>query len=187
MNSGKEICPLGASFYDRPAKAVAVDLLGKEILRRYEALSVKAIIIDVEAYGPKEEDPAAAGKGMRALRDWPSGLAWTTYFMVGRPTLEITTKGPSSVLVRGIYLELPEGKYKTVRGPVNAASALNLSGYGPRMLNKVSLAGPALSIRQNPGIVVSEVESSHRINLLQDTEENRRFSVNLKDLQILRR
>lgn len=95
---------LPRSFYSRHPVAVAKDLLGKLLVRRIDdKVVMSGMITETEAYGPPSENPLVKTEGVRGLRlDWEPGLAWTTYIMRGRPTLNITTITPSCVLIRAI-------------------------------------------------------------------------------------
>jgi len=172
---------LGTSFYDRHPKVVAKQLVGKAILRREGQESVKAIIIDAEAYGPLDEDRATRAEGWQALRGWGPGLAWTTYYMWGKPTLDVTTRGPSAVLVRSILLELADTKHRVIRGPVNVATALHIDKF----LDKTDLTRISpISIYQDANVIVHKIQSSHRINLQFDSRESRRFFIQIRDLEL---
>lgn len=172
---------LDTSFYGHHPKVVARQLIGKTILRRDGPKPIKAVIIDTEAYGPLNEDGAARAKGWQALRNWEPGLAWTTYYMWGKPTFDITARGPGAVLVRGILLELADTKRRIIRGPVNVATALHID----RFLDKTDLTQISpISIHQNVNVIVHNIQSSRRINLRSDSRESRRFFIRVQDLEI---
>lgn len=177
---------LDASFYNRHPKIVARELLGKtiEILRNDGERPIKAVFIETEAYGPKGEDSAVArAKGKRALSKKP-GLIWI-YPLYGGNAFSITTEGPGSVLVRGVFLEFAEARFKVISGPIKAASTLQIGkSFDETDLTQTS---SSIIIYQNPDVVVHDVQSSNRVNLLHDTKENRRFFLRIRqDLEILR-
>jgi 3-methyladenine DNA glycosylase Mpg len=82
---------LPRSFYSRHPVPVARDLLGKFLVREMnERMIMSGMITETEAYGPPSEDPLVKTEGARGLRmDWGPGLAWTSYMMRGKPTLNI--------------------------------------------------------------------------------------------------
>lgn len=183
MNLEATMHPLNAQFYNRHPIVVAEQLLGKTIFRKDGRDSLKAVIIDTEAYGPFDEDAASRAEGHRALRNWEPGLAWTTYYMWGKPTFEVTTKGSGSVLVRGVLLESTEGGHRTIRGPISVAVALHID----RSVNGVDLTQAYfISINEDANVVVHSLQSSCRINLRFADKESRRFFVRFKDLEIRR-
>jgi 3-methyladenine DNA glycosylase Mpg len=107
--------------------------------------------------------------------DWEPGLAWTTYIMRGRPTLNITTITPSCILIRAV--EPIEGfilsRERTTVGPVNLAKAmkidesldkLDVCTYGPLFVCDFKLTSPII------------VESKRK-NVRIDTEECRHFFI----------
>jgi 3-methyladenine DNA glycosylase Mpg len=172
---------LDTPFYGHHPKGVAKQLIGKTILRRDDSEPIKAIIIDTEAYGPLNEDEAARAKGWQALRNWELGLAWTTYYMWGKPTFDIIVRGPGAVLVRGILLGLADTKRRIIRGPVNVATALHIDKF----LDKTDLTQISpISIHQNVNVIVHNIQSSRRINLRLDSRESRRFFIRVQDLEI---
>jgi DNA-3-methyladenine glycosylase len=169
------------SFYSRHPVPVARDLLGKLLVRRTHDRLLGGIITDTEAYGPPCEDPLVRMEGRRGLRqDWEAGLAWTTYTMRGRPTLNITTHPPSCVLIRAI--EPTIGFYETSTrelGPINLAKALAID----RALDKIDVTvnGPLL-VCQGELISSDLIVESERKNVRVDTHEPRRFRIRKSQL-----
>jgi 3-methyladenine DNA glycosylase Mpg len=89
-------------FYIRHPRPVARNLLGKRLVRRVDGQTKSGMITETEAYGPPPEDPAVRLEGMRGLRNWKPGLAWTSYLPRGRATINVTTDSPSCVLISSV-------------------------------------------------------------------------------------
>lgn len=183
MQSGITTRPLDSSFYDRDPTTVAEYLLGKSILRKEDGAGVtSATIIDTEAYGPIRDDKVADATGFRALREWPPGRLWSTYYMWGKPTFEVTTRGPGSVLVRGVMLDFAGNKRKMIRGPVSVAETLKVD----TSLNKTDLTrSQQVSIHEDRRVFVSSISCVPRVNLRFGNSESRRFVVRFSDISLM--
>ena len=98
---------LGPEFFQRPAKVVARQLLGKYLVRRDDQGETAAMIHETEAYvGP--HDLACHGRVGRTARTEPmfaAGGVWYVYLIYGMYwMLNVVTDGelyPSAVLFRG--------------------------------------------------------------------------------------
>jgi DNA-3-methyladenine glycosylase len=173
---------LPRSFYSRHPVQVATDLLGKLLVRKVnDEAMMSGIITDTEAYGPPSEDPLVRSEGVRGLRhDWNPGLAWTTYIMRGRPTLNVTTMPPSCVLVRAIepvhgFAFIGDVRhFRLTKGPINLANALSID----RALDKsdVTVSGP-LFICEERSISSKEIVQCLRKNIRNNSAEPRRFHI----------
>jgi len=172
---------LPRSFHSRHPVSVARDLLGKLLIRRIDNHTMMSgMITETEAYGPPSEDPLVKTEGVRGLRlDWEPGLAWTTYTMRGKPTLNITTMTPSCVLIRAI--EPREGWVlsdvsltRLTVGPINLAKTLKID----RCLDKtdMTVSGP-LFICEGESVAADNIVESKRKNVKIDAEEPRRFFI----------
>jgi DNA-3-methyladenine glycosylase len=103
------LSPLPPSFYDRPAPAVARDLLGMRLVRLLAGQRLAGIILETEAY-QGEEDLACHARGGRTRRTvimyGPPGRAYV-YFTYGMHwMLNCVTGGaddPAAVLIRAIW------------------------------------------------------------------------------------
>ncbi|MCS7166068.1 MAG: DNA-3-methyladenine glycosylase [Gemmatales bacterium] len=99
---------LPRSFYDRPVVQVAVDLLGKWLLRQLEnGILLAGRIVEVEAYLP-QHDPANHAYRGRTRRNasmfGPPGNAYV-YAIHSRHCLNVVTEPegiPSAVLIRAL-------------------------------------------------------------------------------------
>jgi DNA-3-methyladenine glycosylase len=173
---------LPRSFYSRHPVPVARDLLGKFLVREMnERMIMSGMITETEAYGPPSEDPLVKTEGARGLRmDWGPGLAWTSYMMRGKPTLNITTMTPSCVLIRAIEPKLgfeftcPEHPTKPTGGPINLAKALRIDKTLDR--SDITANGP-IFLCEGESIALDSMFKSKRKNVRIDTEEARRFFI----------
>lgn len=169
---------LPREFYSRHPVPVARKVLGKMLVRRIDSQLVEGMITETEAYGPPSEDPAVRLEGIRGLRNWEPGLAWTTYLMRGRATLNVTTETPSCVLIRAIEPTLgweaqPNPNCSTV-GPINLPKALMIGSP----LDGVDVTeNGSLYICQGQDIPADKIQATKRKNLKVDTEEPRRFYI----------
>jgi len=162
-------------FYSRHPVPVARDLLGKLLVRKIDDCILAGVITDTEAYGPPEEDPLVRTEGVRGLRQgWFPGLAWTTYVMRGRSTLNVTTEPPSCVLIRAIEPKLGlertshKSQARLTVGPINLAKALRID----RALDKADItASGSLFVFQGASIAPISTGESGRKNVKIDTEE----------------
>jgi len=162
-------------FYCKHPTNVAKELLGKILVREFNNERIVGMITDVEAYGPPEEDPLVKTEGEKGLRNWQPGLAWTTYKIRGKPTLNITTQTPSCVLIRAIKLKEGDTPVKSV-GPIKLAKALEID----EGLDKcdMTLEGP-LYLCNGLKIPARLVVKTRRKNIPSelDTPEPRRFFI----------
>lgn len=173
---------LPRSFYSRHPVQVATDLLGKLLVRKANDGTMKSgIITDTEAYGPPTEDPLVRSEGIRGLRhDWKPGLAWTTYIMRGRPTLNVTTMPPSCVLVRAIepvhgFASVDDAKqFHLTKGPINLAKALSIVWALDK--SDITVSGP-LFICEDRSISSNEIVRCLRKNVRNNSAEPRRFHI----------
>ena len=169
---------LSRDFYSRHPILVARDLIGKYLIRRINNFTmIGGLIIKTEAYGPPSEDPLVQTEGVRGLRmDWEHGLAWTTYLMRGRPTLNITTIKPSCVLIRAIEPRaiLESSNLRETVGPINLAKYLKIDRSMDR--TDVTKNGP-LFLCKGLSIPAEVISESKRKNVRIDTMEPRRFFV----------
>lgn len=100
--------PLPQSFYSRPTRTVARDLLGRLLVRQLDGTRLSGIIVEVEAY-IGEEDLACHAKAGNTARTrvmyGPAGFSYV-YFTYGMHwMLNVVTEQegfPAAVLVRAI-------------------------------------------------------------------------------------
>jgi len=167
--------PLPRSFYDRPTLIVARELLGSILCRRVGALTLRARIVETEAY-VGEEDLACHARAGRTKRTdplyGPPGMAYVylTYGMHHLLNAVTEAEGkPAAVLIRAV--EPLEGIdwMEEARG----VRAAHLLGSGPGKLaqafgldldwNRSDLCGKDLWIEPGPPIAERAVSTSPRI------------------------
>ncbi len=181
--------PLPQSFYARSAREVAVDLLGKRIVRLLGDKRVSGIIVETEAYCDADEPDLAchgdrANNGRPTARTavmfGPAGFAYV-YFTYGMHWMFNVVTGnegeANAVLIRALE---PEEGIETMRllrkradteltnGPAKLAQALAIDNA----LNGVSLfdVGEAIWIEDGISVVVDAISSGPRIGMGQTPE-----------------
>lgn len=99
--------PLAAEFYDRPAETVAIELLGKRLVRVSSAGITTGRIVETEAYLADGDPACHAAKGRNrknAAMFGPAGRAYV-YVIHARCCFNIVTldpSQPSAVLIRAV-------------------------------------------------------------------------------------
>lgn len=103
------LSPLPPAFYDRPAPAVARELLGMRLVRRLDGQRLAGIILEAEAYLGEEDQAchARAGRTPRtAVMYGPPGRTYV-YFTYGMHWMLNCVTGrqdePAAVLIRSIW------------------------------------------------------------------------------------
>ena len=128
---------LPASFFARPTPAVARDLLGKYIVRRWRGREIALMITEVEAYdGPKDRE-SHASRGRTARNDvmfGPPGIFYV-YFTYGMHWMLNVVTGrrdyPAAVLIRaagGVTGPARLTKFLRVGGAQNKTPAARGTG-----------------------------------------------------------
>jgi DNA-3-methyladenine glycosylase len=109
MSTVEKILP--EAFFDRPARIVARELLGKYLAGNISGRKITAMIVEVEAYdGPHDKaSHAHRGKTLRnAPMFGPAGV-WYIYLIYGMYRMLNIVTGPqdypAAVLIRGIITE----------------------------------------------------------------------------------
>jgi DNA-3-methyladenine glycosylase len=119
----KKILP--KRFFDRPAAAVARDLLGKYLIRKRGDRLQALMITEAEAYDGFTDKASHAHRGQTRRNEPMFGPAgrWYIYFVYGMHwMLNVVTGGrgyPAAVLIRGV-----EG----ISGPARSTRALGIDG-----------------------------------------------------------
>lgn len=181
--------PLPQTFYTRSARQVAVDLLGKRLVRLLDDKRVSGIIVETEAYCDADEPDLAchgdrANNGRPTARTavmfGPAGNAFV-YFTYGMHWMFNVVTGnegeANAVLIRA--LEPDEGlemmrllrkrpDSELTNGPAKLAQALAID----KSLNGVSLLenNGAIWIEEGNGIAQDEIATGPRIGLGQTPE-----------------
>jgi len=150
---------LTRDFYDRPALAVARDLLGCRLVRLQSGQRLAGLIIETEAYQGEEDLGCHASAGKTARNEamyGPPGHAYV-YFTYGMHWLlnAVTSPEgtPAAVLIRAIQPDEGHGimaenrPYQALKkgwtdGPAKLTQALNINGG----CNKIDLCSQAGSL-----------------------------------------
>ena len=134
------------SFYARPTVAVAVDLLGRRLVRRLNGRRLSGLIVETEAYvGPEDRaNHASRGRTRRTeVMFGPPGYVYV-YLIYGiHCCLNAVTEGegyPAAVLIRAIAPDA--GLDERTNGPGRLCRALRID----RSFNGEDLAGDRLFV-----------------------------------------
>lgn len=160
---------LAAPFFDRPADAVAHDLIGTALVRRAEDRELRSVIVETEAYlGPHDlACHAARGRTRRTeVMFGPPGTLYV-YFIYGMHWMLNVVTGkegnPAAVLIRGLADVSGPGRLTAAFGidkALNGSMASpdtglwfeTMPGAAPRILTTprigVDYAGPAWAARK---------------------------------------
>lgn len=158
---------LPRSFYDRPALAVARELLGQLLVHRSGGQTRVARIVETEAYVGERDLACHACRGRTPRTDvlyGPPGHAYV-YFVYGMHwCFNVVTceEGvAAAVLVRGVepWAGIPGGV--RTDGPARLTRALGIG----REQNRVDLTGPRLAILQGPPPLSRSVRRGPRVGV----------------------
>jgi len=182
---------LRREFYLRDAKSVAIDLLGKLLVRKLNGKILSGIITETEAYFGAE-DPASRAYGgkIKPINKWMWGEGGTIFiYMVHANWLfnVITDRKaePSGVLIRGIKPLSGVEEMMTNRGKTDLKNLTN----GPGKLSKAllidkSMNGLKIYDESSPIAIESpvpplnfDVATSNRIGVSRDLDEELRFYI----------
>jgi len=142
--SGRPVV-LGASFFDRDARVVARDLIGKVLRRRLEGHWLAAQIVEVEAYYRREKG-SHASLGRTPSREalfMPPGTIYM-YYARGGDSLNVSCRGAGNAVL------LKAGRpFVDATSPASSLSRMlreNPGARGPRPLHRLC-AGQTLLCR----------------------------------------
>lgn len=181
---------LPKEFYVRDPKVVAIELLGKILVRILNGSYLKGIIVETEAYYG-EGDPASRARGGMKRYNMPMwgepGRAFV-YMVHGNWLLNVVAHEPGgvgAVLIRalepleGIGMMAANRGTSDIRaltsGPGKLTRALRIDG-SMNHLDLTSTESP-LFIINGKRIDSSEVGRSHRIGVSMDLSEELRFFI----------
>lgn len=174
------------TYFERPARAVARDLLGTILVRRTSQTALAGIVTEVEAY--TQSDPASHsfhGKTRRNEVMFGRGGLLYVYFTYGMHFCSNVVTGSEgigeAVLLRAVepiagistMEKRRNGSHRLTDGPAKLCQAF---GFG-REENGASLLGPELFIL--PGVVLPphRIRRTPRIGIRVATEKKWRFIV----------
>ena len=156
----RAVLPL--SFFDRPTLAVARDLLGTQLVRRWRGRTIALTITEVEAYdGPHDRaSHARRGRTPRTAIMFGSAGRFYVYFTYGMHWLVNVVTGPrdypAAVLLRaGIYTDPRAGDETVVRGPARLTRFLHIDG-----------AQNGLAARPSSGLWFERGDSSRKLKII---------------------
>ncbi len=121
---------LGRAFYRRPAEALAPDLIGKVLVRRFEGRTFRARILETEAYVGPHDLACHAAKGRTARTEIMFGrpgfaYVYLIYGMYDMLNIVASTVGdPQAVLIRAAR---PIGFEADLGGPGKLCRALHIT------------------------------------------------------------
>ncbi len=126
---------LSRKFFDRSTLAVARDLLGKRIVRRYRGRTLELTITEVEAYNGPHDRASHASRGLTPRTRVMFGRPgfFYVYFTYGMHWLVNVVTGPkgypAAVLLRGgTYIDPETGESHTITGPARLTRFLKIDG-----------------------------------------------------------
>lgn len=182
--------PLSPSFYARPARDVAMELLGKGVVSMVDGVLTAGRIVETEAYtGPEDPASHAAARIGRTARNeamfGPPGSAYV-YLSYGIHWClnAVTDRAdhPGAVLIRALEpvegLEVMRGRRGTAdrdlaRGPGRLTQALGVTGA----LNGHGLDSPPLSFHSAPALAPERISATPRIGVSRAADWPLRFTV----------
>jgi DNA-3-methyladenine glycosylase len=115
---------LGHNFFNRPAPKVALDLLGKYLVREINGIPKAYIITETESYEGTKDLASHASKGRTKRNEIMFGKAgiFYVYLVYGMHTMLNIVTGkkdhPGAVLIRGV---------KDIPGPGRLTKVLNIN------------------------------------------------------------
>ncbi len=178
--------PLPPKFFQRNAKQVAIELLGKLLVKKErDGTLLIGKIVETEAYYGTNDPASRAYRGLKKHNKgmWLEGGHIFTYMVHANWMFNITTDhdDPEAVLIRaiepftGLKVMYSRRRRERIRelcsgpGKLSAAFGIDIS-YNEKVL------GNGLYIAQSP-YTDFEIGSSHRIGVSADVEEHLRFFI----------
>ncbi len=150
---------LSAPFFDRPADAVARDLIGQTLVRRIGGSETRSMIVETEAYlGPHDRAcHAARGRTPRTeVMFGPPGTLYV-YFIYGMHWMLNLVTGPegypAAVLVRGL---------REVSGPGRLTAALAI---GKDLNGRLAAPASGLWVEAAPRVSARRIQRTARIGV----------------------
>lgn len=179
---------LPREFYARDPKAVAIELLGKILVRRLGNARLEGIIVETEAYYGMDDPASRAREGMKRYNmpmwDRP-GLAFI-YNVHNNWMLNVVAHEADSVgavLIRaleplsGIEIMAVNRRVnditKLASGPGRLTKALKID----KELNRVDLTSSESPLFIMDGEAAREIGCSHRVGVKRDLDEKLRFYI----------
>jgi len=176
-------------FFDRAADAVAMELLGKLLIRFRDNKPLGGMIVETEAYFGEEDPASRASKGGKIKDLMYREPGYILVYMVHANWLLNIVTGPSekasAVLIRAIepMIGIPEmmdnrGVYeirKLTSGPGKVTKALDINGEFNRY--RVNSDDSPVKVLYYIDYELDEIGRSHRIGVSKDLNEPFRFYI----------
>jgi DNA-3-methyladenine glycosylase len=166
---------LPTAFYRRPALVLARDLLGTILVRRHDKQTLRARIVETEAYVGPHDLACHASRGRTKRTEvmfGPGGHAYV-YLIYGIHEMFNIVSGeagdPQAVLVRAA--EPLDGWHADLAGPGKLARGLNIT----RALNGEDLTGDALFL---------EADSTYKPTIVQAVRVGVDYAKEWKDVEL---
>lgn len=180
--------PLPAEFYERDPEIVSKGLLGKGLVRRLGAEVLEGMIVETEAYYGQEDPASRAYHGPKTFNRnmWgPPGTLFIynvhKYWMLNIVAHEPNKVG--AVLIRSVEptngLQMMKRNRRIselsdlTTGPGKLTQALRID----KRLNGTPVTSKDSEVCILDSLLISEVESSHRIGVKKDLKRNLRFFI----------
>lgn len=179
---------LPREFYERDPETVAVDLLGKRLVRRMNGEVLGGIIVETEAYYGLEDPASRAYHGIKAYNRlmWSDPGQTFIYNVHNNWMLNVVAHEPGNVgavLIRAIEptegIEIMkrnrgvENILKLTSGPGRLTKALMID----KSLNGVQLTSEKSEINILDNNIAFEIRSSRRIGVRKDLDRDLRFYI----------
>ncbi len=175
---------IGDDFFKKDAKKVAINLLGKIIVKKIGRKIIAGKIVETEAYYGDKDPASRAFKGRKNYNRgmWKSGGHIFIYMVHANWMFNITTDGDEAqaVLIRavepliGIHL-MRKRRNKKIRELCNGPGKWTRTFEITQFFNEVKL-GKDLFIASSPWKNF-EIKTSKRIGVREDLDENLRFFI----------
>ena len=175
-------------FYERDTATVAIDLLGKKLVRNYKNINLEGIIVETEAYYGHRDPASRAFRGKKSYNKVmfeESGHLFIynvhMYWMLNFVAHELGETG--GVLIRAIEPTKGITKMKKnrpvedIRELTNGPGKLSLALGINKILNGKSTFHKSSKVQVHENPLDFEIEKTHRIGVTRDVEEELRFII----------
>jgi len=175
-------------FYERDTARVAMDLLGKKLVRNFDNILLEGIIVETEAYYGHKDPASRAFQGKKSynkvLFEEPGYLFIYNVHMYWMLNFVAHEKGKTGgVLIRaieptkGITTMEHNRVVKDLRELTNGPGKLSLALGINKNLNGLSTFNRSSEVQVHENSLDFEIEKTHRIGVTRDVEEKLRFII----------
>ena len=175
-------------FYERDTARVAMDLLGKKLVRNFDNILLEGIIVETEAYYGHKDHASRAFQGKKSynkvLFEEPGYLFIYNVHMYWMLNFVAHEKGKTGgVLIRaieptkGITTMEHNRVVKDLRELTNGPGKLSLALGINKNLNGLSTFNRSSEVQVHENSLDFEIEKTHRIGVTRDVEEKLRFII----------